>query len=64
MEGVWKELYDAAAAVRKERRISEYVTAGEVSAAILQSPGRYTPECASTPAQLLASVQSETPYSA
>ena len=49
MEGVWKELYDAAAAVRKERRISEYVTAGEVSAAILSKSGKiYTGVCIDT----------------
>lgn len=49
MEGIWKELYDAAAAVRKERRISEYVTAGEVSAAILSKSGNiYTGVCIDT----------------
>lgn len=49
MEGIWKELYDAAAAVRKERRISEYVTAGEVSAAILSKSGKiYTGVCIDT----------------
>ena len=49
MEDIWKELYDAAAAVRKERRISEYVTAGEVSAAILSKSGKiYTGVCIDT----------------
>lgn len=35
MEPIWKELYDAAKAVLNGRRISDYVTAGEVGAAIL-----------------------------
>ena len=34
MDKIWQTLYDAAAAVRAERTISDYVTAGEVSAAI------------------------------
>ena len=45
----WDRLYDAAAAVRNERRISEYVTCGEVSAAILSESGRiYTGVCIDT----------------
>ncbi len=45
----WDRLYDAAAAVRNERRISEYVTCGEVSAAILSGTGRiYTGVCIDT----------------
>lgn len=45
----WDRLYAAAAAVRKERRISEYVTCGEVSAAILSASGRiYTGVCIDT----------------
>ena len=44
----WDRLY-AAAAVRSERRISEYVTCGEVSAAILSGSGRiYTGVCIDT----------------
>ena len=40
METIWKELYDAAKAVQQERRISEYVTCGEVAAAILSKSGK------------------------
>ena len=49
METIWKELYDAAKAVQKERRISEYVTGGEVVAAILSKSGKiYTGVCIDT----------------
>jgi len=45
----WDRLYAAAAAVRQERRISEYVTCGEVSAAILSGSGKiYTGVCIDT----------------
>ena len=45
----WDRLYAAATAVRNERRISEYVTCGEVSAAILSSTGKiYTGVCIDT----------------
>jgi len=45
----WDRLYDAAVVVRNERRISEYVTCGEVSAAILSGTGRiYTGVCIDT----------------
>ena len=48
-EWQWDRLYAAAAAVRKERRISDYVTCGEVSAAILSGSGRiYTGVCIDT----------------
>ena len=40
MEKVWKEMYEAAKAVQNARKISEYVTAGEVSAAILSESGK------------------------
>ena len=49
METIWKELYDAAKAVKQERRISEYVTCGEVAAAILSKSGKiYTGVCIDT----------------
>ena len=49
MDKLWKEMYDAAAAVRRERRISDYVTAGEVSAAVRSRSGRiYTGVCVDT----------------
>ena len=45
----WDRLYVAASAVRNERRISAYVTCGEVSAAILSGSGRiYTGVCIDT----------------
>ena len=45
----WDRMYEAAAAVRNERKISDYVTCGEVSAAILSSSGRiYTGVCIDT----------------
>ena len=49
MDTIWKELYEAATAVQHERRISEYVTGGEVAAAILSRSGRiYTGVCIDT----------------
>ena len=49
MDAIWNELYEAAKAAQNPRRISEYVTAGEVSAAILSKSGRiYTGVCVDT----------------
>jgi len=49
MEEIWEEMYAAAKAVLKPRRISEYVTAGEVSAAVLSKSGKlYTGVCIDT----------------
>ena len=49
MDTIWKELYEAAKAVQQERRISEYVTCGEVAAAILSKSGKiYTGVCIDT----------------
>ncbi|MCQ2521768.1 MAG: cytidine deaminase [Lachnospiraceae bacterium] len=49
MDKVWDELYEAAKAVLNARRISEYVTAGEVGAAILSKSGKiYTGVCIDT----------------
>lgn len=49
MDRIWSELYEAAQAVRHERRISEYVTCGEVAAAILSRSGKiYTGVCIDT----------------
>lgn len=49
MEKIWEEMYDAAKAVLNPRRISEYVTAGEVSAAVLSKSGKiYTGVCIDT----------------
>ena len=49
MDAIWNEMLAAAKAVRNERRISDYVTAGEVSAAILSKSGKiYTGVCVDT----------------
>ena len=49
MEKIWTEMYKAAKAVLNERRISEYVTCGEVSAAVLSKSGKiYTGVCVDT----------------
>lgn len=46
---IWERLYLSAKSVQNERRISDYVTAGEVSAAILSSSGKiYTGVCIDT----------------
>ena len=39
MEPIWEELYRRAAAVRQERRISPFVEAGGVAAALLTGAG-------------------------
>jgi len=49
MENIWNEMYEAAKAVLNQRRISDYVTCGEVAAAILSKSGRiYTGVCIDT----------------
>lgn len=49
MNPIWKDLYEAAKAVQNERKISDYVQAGEVSAAILSDSGKiYTGVCIDT----------------
>ena len=49
MESIWSELYNAARAVQNDRKISEYVEAGGVAAAILSGAGRiYTGVCVDT----------------
>ncbi len=49
MDKIWEEMYAAAKAVLAPRRISEYVTAGEVSAAVLSKTGKiYTGVCIDT----------------
>ena len=45
----WEKLYAAAIAVQNERKISEYVTCGEVAAAVLSKSGKiYTGICIDT----------------
>ena len=49
MEEIWKEMHAAAKAVQNDRVISDYVSAGCVSAAILSDSGRiYTGVCVDT----------------
>ncbi|MDE6260513.1 MAG: cytidine deaminase [Oscillospiraceae bacterium] len=49
MEPIWNELYRAAKAVQNERKISDYVYAGGVAAAIQSSSGKiYTGVCIDT----------------
>ena len=49
MASIWDEMYAAAKAVQNERRVSDYVTCGEVSAAILSHSGKiYTGICVDT----------------
>lgn len=49
MDQIWKELYAAADAVRDDRVISDYVSAGGVAAAIESGSGRiYTGVCVDT----------------
>ena len=49
MDPIWTELYNAAKSVLNARRISDYVTAGEVGAAILSKSGKiYTGVCIDT----------------
>lgn len=49
MDKVWEELYSAAKAVQNGRRISDYVDAGGVAAAVMAESGRiYTGVCIDT----------------
>ena len=48
MDKIWIEMYNAAKAVHNERRISDYVDAGGVSAALSKSGRIYTGVCVDT----------------
>ncbi len=49
MDQIWTKMYDAAKQKLNGRRISDYVTCGEVSAAILSKSGKiYTGVCIDT----------------
>ena len=49
MELIWNELYEAAKWVQNERKISDYIDAGGVAAAILSSSGKiFTGVCIDT----------------
>ncbi len=49
MDNIWREMYSAAKAALNARRVSDYVSCGEVSAAVLSSSGKiYTGICVDT----------------
>lgn len=49
MDNIWLEMYEAAKAVQNERKISDYVEAGGVAAAIYSVSGKiYTGVCIDT----------------
>ncbi|MBR6101200.1 MAG: cytidine deaminase [Ruminococcus sp.] len=49
MDKIWEEMYEAAKAVLNARKISDYVTCGEVAAAVLSKSGKiYTGVCIDT----------------
>ena len=49
MDKVWQEMYEAAKAVLAPRKVSDYVSCGEVSAAVLSKSGKiYTGICVDT----------------
>ena len=49
MDAVWKEMYEAALAARNARQISDYVSCGEVAAAVRSRTGRiYVGVCVDT----------------
>lgn len=49
MELIWNNLYEAAKRVQNERKISDYIDAGGVAAAVLSSSGKiYTGVCIDT----------------
>lgn len=49
MDKIWEKLYTAAKSVQNDRKISDYVEAGGVAAAILSSSGKiYTGVCIDT----------------
>ena len=49
MDSIWTQMYNAAKAVQNERKISDYVYAGGVAAAILSHSGKiYTGVCVDT----------------
>lgn len=49
MDSIWEKLYTAAKSVQNGRKISEYVEAGGVAAAVLSASGRiYTGVCIDT----------------
>ncbi len=53
MESIWNDLYEAAKRVQNERKVSDYIDAGGVAAAVLSSSGKiYTGVCIDTSSTL------------
>ena len=49
MDKIWTQMYEAAKAIQNTRQISDYVTCGEVAAAVLSKSGKiYTGVCIDT----------------
>ncbi|MCX4269015.1 MAG: cytidine deaminase [Lachnospiraceae bacterium] len=49
MDLMWNELYQAAKAVQRERKLSDYIEAGGVAAAVMSASGKiYTGVCIDT----------------
>lgn len=49
MDKIWEEMYEAAKAVLAPRKVSDYVTCGEVAAAVRSKSGKiYTGVCIDT----------------
>ena len=49
MDALWQKMYDAAKAVQNARQVTEYVSCGEVAAAICSKSGKiYTGVCVDT----------------
>lgn len=49
MDNIWTEMYEAAKSVQNERKISDYIDAGSVAAAVLSLSGKiYTGVCVDT----------------
>ena len=42
-DDIWDKMYSAAVAVQNDRRVSEYVEAGGVAAAVLAASGKRVP---------------------
>ena len=53
MDKIWQDMYEAAKAVHHEKEISEFISAGGVSAAVLSKSGKiYTGVCIDTASTL------------
>ena len=61
-KNIWDEMFMAAKMVQNGRKISDYVEAGGVAAAVLSAAGKYIREYVSTPAAPLGFAQKEMPF--